>query len=90
MVESKKRVVITSAVRTAAGSFGGTLKDIKAAELGGIVIKEALRRSNVDSDKVDEVIMGQVLTAGFGANPAKVGGIIYTIKRHAVLFRVFN
>jgi acetyl-CoA C-acetyltransferase len=64
-------VVIASGVRTAIGSFGGTLKDVPAVELGGIVIKEVLRRGKVSPDKVDFVVMGNVLQAGLGQNPAR-------------------
>ena len=66
-----RQVVIASAVRTAVGSFGGTLKDLPAAQLGGIVIKEVLRRARVRSEKVDQVFMGNVLQAGQGQNPAR-------------------
>ena len=66
-----RQVVIASAARTAIGSFGGTLKDIPAAQLGGIVIKEVLRRARIRSEKVDQVIMGNVLQAGQGQNPAR-------------------
>jgi acetyl-CoA C-acetyltransferase len=66
-----RQVVIASAVRTAIGSFGGTLKDMPAAQLGGIVIKEVLRRARIRSGKVDQVIMGNVLQAGQGQNPAR-------------------
>ena len=57
-------VVIASAVRTAIGTFGGALRAVPAVELGGIVIKEVLRRAKVRQDKVDIVIMGNVLQAG--------------------------
>jgi acetyl-CoA C-acetyltransferase len=63
-----KEVVIVSAVRTAVGKFGGTLKDVPAAELGALVIKEALVRANVKPEQVDEVIMGNVIQAGLGQN----------------------
>ncbi|MBC2579854.1 acetyl-CoA C-acetyltransferase [Clostridium sp. DJ247] len=63
-----KEAVIISAVRTAIGKFGGTLKDVPAAELGAIVIKEALNRANVKPELVDEVIMGNVVQAGLGQN----------------------
>lgn len=66
-----REVVIASAVRTAIGSFGGALKDTPAVELGAIVIKEALVRANVMPEWVDEVIMGNVLQAGLGQNPAR-------------------
>lgn len=66
-----RQVVIASAVRTAVGSFGGTLKDLPAVHLGGIVIKEVLRRARVRPEKVDQVIMGNVLQAGQGQNPGR-------------------
>ena len=66
-----RQVVIAGAVRTAVGSFGGTLKDLPAAQLGGLVIKEVLRRARIRSEKVDQVIMGNVLQAGQGQNPAR-------------------
>jgi acetyl-CoA C-acetyltransferase len=64
-------IVIVSAVRTAVGKFGGSLAKIPATELGAIVIKEALARAKVDPSQVSEVIMGQVLAAGVGQNPAR-------------------
>lgn len=68
-------VVIVSAVRTAIGSFQGTLKDVPATTLGSIVIKEALARAGVAGEQVDEVIMGNVLSAGLGQNPARQASI---------------
>lgn len=64
-------IVIVSAVRTAVGKFGGSLAKIPATQLGATVISEALARANVGKDQVGEVIMGQVLTAGVGQNPAR-------------------
>jgi acetyl-CoA C-acetyltransferase len=64
-------IVIVSAVRTAVGKFGGSLAKVPAPELGAIVIKEALARAKVDPSQVSEVIMGQVLAAGAGQNPAR-------------------
>jgi acetyl-CoA C-acetyltransferase len=64
-------IVIVSAVRTAVGKFGGSLAKIPATELGAIVIKEALARARIDPAQVSEVIMGQVLAAGAGQNPAR-------------------
>jgi acetyl-CoA C-acetyltransferase len=66
-----REVVIASAARTPQGSFGGTLKDIPAVELGGIVIKEVLKRAKIRQDKVDRVIMGNAIQAGEGPNPAR-------------------
>ncbi len=64
-------IVIVSAARTAVGKFGGSLAKVSAPELGSIVLKEALARAKVGLDQVGEVIMGQVLTAGAGQNPAR-------------------
>lgn len=72
---SNKEVVIVSAVRTAIGSFGGALKDVSAPQLGAIVIKEALAKAGLAPDSVDEVIMGNVLQAGLGQNPARQAAI---------------
>ncbi len=66
-----KNVVITSAKRTAVGSLGKSLKNIKAEELGSAVISEAINESKLKKSEVDEVIMGQVLTGGSGQNPAR-------------------
>ena len=64
-------VVIASACRTAIGTFGGSLKGFSAIQLGTLVITEALKRAGVRAEGVDEVIMGQVLQAGLGENPAR-------------------
>jgi acetyl-CoA C-acetyltransferase len=64
-------IVIVSAARTGVGKFGGSLAKIPAAELGSIVIREALARAKLDPAQVGEVIMGQVLAAGAGQNPAR-------------------
>ncbi|WP_332815352.1 acetyl-CoA C-acetyltransferase [Ramlibacter sp.] len=64
-------IVIVSAVRTAVGKFGGTLARTPATELGSIVIREALSRAAIEPAQVGEVIMGQVLAAGAGQNPAR-------------------
>lgn len=64
-------VVIVSAVRTAIGNFNGSLKNVSAPELGATAIKAALEKAGVKPDQVDEVIMGNVLQAGLGQNPAR-------------------
>ena len=68
-------VVIVAAARTPIGSYKGSLKDIKADKLGSLVIEEAINRSGIDKKEVSEVIMGQVLTAGAGQNPARQAAI---------------
>ena len=64
-------IVIVSAARTAVGKFGGTLAKTPAPELGAAVIKALLARTGLGADQVGEVIMGQVLAAGSGQNPAR-------------------
>ncbi|MGG7176928.1 acetyl-CoA C-acetyltransferase [Clostridium paraputrificum] len=66
-----REVVIASAVRTALGSFGGSLKDVPAADLGALVIKEAVNRAGIKPEVVEEVIMGNVIQAGLGQNVAR-------------------
>ena len=68
-------VVIVSAIRTPIGTYKGSLKNMKSHHLGSIVIKEVLKRSNFNKDEINEVIMGQVLTAGAGQNPARQAAI---------------
>ena len=75
MVDKSKEVVIVSAVRTPIGIYKGSLSQIKSDQLGSIVIKEVLKRSKFKEDEIDEVIMGQVLTAGAGQNPARQAAI---------------
>ncbi len=71
----KDEVVITSAVRTAVGSLGKSLKNIAGEELGSIVISEAIKKSKINTNEIDEVIMGQVLTGGAGQNPARQAAV---------------
>jgi acetyl-CoA C-acetyltransferase len=70
-----KEVVIASAVRTPIGNFGGALAGFSAIDLGALVIKEALKRANIQPEQVDEVIMGNVLQGGLGQNPARQAAI---------------
>ena len=68
-------VVIAGAARTAIGSFGGGLSALTAAELGEVVIRESLNRAGTSPEDVDEVILGQVLTAAAGMNPARQAAV---------------
>ena len=70
-MSDKNNIVITSALRTAIGAMGGTLKNNPGHELGSCVISEAINKSKVNKEDVDEIIMGQVLTGGAGQNPAR-------------------
>ena len=70
-----REVVIASAVRTAIGKFGGSLTPLSAPQMGAVVIKEALDRAALKPEQVDEVIMGNVLQAGLGQNPARQAAI---------------
>ncbi len=81
-------VFIVSACRTAIGNFLGGIRQLSAPELGGIVIKEAIKRAGITGEDVDEVIMGNVVSAGLGQAPAKQaavkGGVPYTVSCFAV------
>ena len=72
---ASESIVVASAARTPVGSFNGAFANLAAHELGAIAIKEALARAGVDGAEVDEVILGQVLTAGQGQNPARQASI---------------
>ena len=74
-MSTNKNIVITSAARTAIGSFKGSLKDMQATDLGASVIKSVIKKSNLDFKDIDELIMGQVLTASTGQNPARQAAI---------------
>ena len=71
MSVEQKSIVITSAARTPIGTFRGSLKNKQAYNLGSAVTKEVMKRSKLNPDEVDELIMGQVLTGGSGQNPAR-------------------
>src|ERR1700685_4637668 len=64
-------VVIVSAVRTPIGKFQGSLSNLGAPQLGAIVVREAIRRAGIDPNTIDECIMGNVISAGLGQNPAR-------------------
>ena len=66
-----KDLYVVNCCRTAIGSFGGSLKNTPAPELGAIVVKEALNRAGVKPEQVDEVMFGCILTAGLGQNVAR-------------------
>ena len=71
MENKPKEVVIVGAVRTPIGAYKGSLKKMRSDQLGSIVIKEVLKKTKFNKEDIDEVIMGQVLTAGGGQNPAR-------------------
>ena len=66
-----KNVVITSACRSAIGSYGRSLKNIDSSDLGSSVIESSVAKSKLKKNEIDEVILGQVLTSGLGQNPAR-------------------
>ena len=78
-----KDVVIVSATRTAVGKFQGALAEMSAVQLGAVVVREAARRAGIDAASVDECVMGCVLPAGLGQNPARQaalqGGLVDTV-----------
>src|SRR5258706_9878686 len=80
--------VILAGCRTAIGTFGGALKDVPAPELGALVVREAVARAAVRPDQVDEVILGCILQAGLGMNPARQaaikGGLPESVPAHTV------
>ena len=75
MSVEQKNIVITSAARTAIGMFRGSLINLQGHDLGSIVVKEVIKKSNLKSNDVDELIMGQVLTGATGQNPARQAAI---------------
>ena len=75
MNNKSKEVVIVSAIRTPIGTYKGSLKNMRSDQLGSIVIKEVLKKSEFSKNEIDEVIMGQVLTAGAGQNPARQAAV---------------
>ncbi len=83
-----KDIYVVNCCRTAVGSFGGSLKDTPAADMGAIVVKEALKRANVNPENVDEVMFGCILTAGLGQNVARQvavkAGIPYKVPAYTV------
>jgi acetyl-CoA C-acetyltransferase len=88
MPDKSNPVVLVSAVRTPVGKFQGALSSLSATELGSIAVREAVRRADIDPALVDECIMGCVLTAGLGQNPARQaalrGGLADTVSATTV------
>ena len=82
------KTYITSAIRTAVGSLGKSLKNVKAEELGSAVITESIIRSKINKNDIDEVIFGQVLTGGAGQNPARQASIKAGIPKEKPAFIV--
>jgi len=83
-----ENVVIVEAARTAVGNFNGSLSSVPASTLGATVIKSLLERSGVKPEQIDEVIMGQVLTAGQGQNPARQAVIEAGLPEHVPAFNI--
>ena len=83
-----KDLYVVNCCRTAIGSFGGSLKNTPAADLGAIVVKEALNRAGVKPEQVDELMFGCILTAGLGQNVARQvsikAGIPYSVPAYTV------
>ena len=83
-----KDLYVVNCCRTAIGSFGGSLKNTPAAEMGAVVVKEALKRANIAPENVDEVMFGCILTAAQGQNVARQvaikAGIPYSIPAYTV------
>ncbi|MGD7045500.1 acetyl-CoA C-acetyltransferase [Jeotgalibacillus proteolyticus] len=77
-----REAVIVSATRTAIGTFNGALKEVSAVTLGAIVIKEAISRAGIQPEQVNEVIMGNVLQAGLGQNPARQAAVKAGLPNH--------
>ena len=78
---SASSIVVASAARTPVGSFNGAFANTPAHELGAIVVKEVLARAGVDAKEVDEVILGQILTAAQGQNPARQASMTPAFRR---------
>ncbi len=81
-------VVIASATRTPVGAFGGGLASLPASELGAIAIKEAMARAKVEAADIDEAILGQILIAGTGQNPARQAAIIAGIPQEKTAYQI--
>ncbi len=83
-----RKAVIVSACRTAVGTFSGALANTKATELGGLAVKEAIARAGIDAGEVDEVILGNVLSAGLGLNASRVASLAGGVPKEVPTFGV--
>ena len=83
-----REAVIVSAVRTALGSFNGSLSNVGATQLGALVIEEAIRRAGIEKKSVNEAIMGLVLPCGYGQNPAKQAAVLAKMPWEAECFTI--
>jgi acetyl-CoA C-acetyltransferase len=83
-----KQPVILSAARTAIGRFQGSLKSLTAMQLGAIAVRESIERAGLDANQIDEVIMGCVLTAGLGQNPARQAALLAGVPDRVAAFGV--
>jgi acetyl-CoA C-acetyltransferase len=88
MAQNGQDVVITSAARTAVGAFGGALSKLPAHELGKAAIVEVLKRAKIEAGEVSEVILGQILTAGQGQNPARQAAVAAGIPYEKTAFQI--
>src|SRR5713226_3570797 len=86
--KAMREPVIISAVRTAIGKFQGTLTPLSAVDLGACVVREAVHRAGVQPDQVDEIIMGNVVSAGLGQNPARQAGLKGGLHHHVAAMTV--
>jgi len=82
------KAVIVSATRTAVGTFGGALANTPATDLGALAVKEAISRAGIEPTEVDEVILGNVLAAGLGLNPARVAALASGVPKEVPSFGV--
>jgi len=80
--QGQQRVAVLGAIRTPIGAFNGAFKDLSAMQLGTIAIRETLQRSQLTAEQIDEVILGQVFTAGCGMNPARQAAVHAGIPYH--------
>src|SRR5215510_315249 len=85
---SNRESVIVSAVRTPTGKFLGALKDFTAPQLGALVVREAVARAGVDPSSVDECIMGNVVSAGLGQNPARQAALHGGLSDHVAALTI--